>query len=288
MAIPTLLPEQFQYTETGVLLNADVAVPFADITKISGLDSADIRQSVHDREGMDGGYVDALYEQQRTVIIEGTLYTDNRSMETFLDQLKANFAPSALPQPLFIGTDAQLRVVYGKSLGIKYDKESLRRIGSCDYQIQIVCEDPRIYSPNIVSTQIVLGSTVISGRGYNKSFNYGYGTPSTGNQATLILSGNRSQPGIIRIYGPITNPSIICGNTTMTFNLTIDNGDYIEINLNNRTVKLNGTAGRRNKMTLSGNWFLLQPGPNTIALSGASTLSGTTKLTVSANEAAWR
>src|SRR5690606_15977559 len=129
------------------LLNGGEIVPFVDITKISGLDATDLRTSSHERENVDGGYIDAFYEGMRTVILEGTVYTNSQFMEAYLDNLKANYAPQKLPQPLYFGTDAGVRVVYGKPLGFKYDKEQLRRVGSCAFQLQVVCEDPRIYSP---------------------------------------------------------------------------------------------------------------------------------------------
>lgn len=290
MVVPTLDAEEFQYRDDGVLLNGSNIVPFIDIVKIAGLDAVELDQSEHTREQVDGGYIDALYEKMRAIILDGNLYANTFQMESYLDQLKANFAPSATPQPFYIGTDAGVRVAYGKSLGFKYDKETLRRTGRATCQITIMCEDPRLYSPTIVSSEITLASTIITGRSYDKAFAYGYGTTSSSNALTLELGGNRQLPGTIRVYGPITNPVIYNAesDTYMSFNLTIEDGDYVEINLNNRTVKLNGITGKRGDMTLSGNWYLLRPGTNSFTLTGSATLSGTTKLVVTANAAAWR
>jgi hypothetical protein len=289
-SIPNLLPEEYQYMDNGILINGDANVPFTDVTKVSGLDSTDVRQTAHNREGVDGGYLDAQYENTRTVIIAGTLYTDGAGFELAVDDLKGNYAPQSEAQPLYLGTDAGVRVVYGKSLGVKYDKEQLRRLGMCDFQVQVTCEDPRIYDPNIISAELIMSGGALTGRGYPKSYPYSYGPPVTGNSVTLTLAGNRTQPGIIQIYGPIANPTIAYSNTgtIMNFNLSLDAGDFLEINLNNRTVKLNGTAGRRNKLTLFGSWFLLSPGLNTFSLSGSGIVSGSTRLVVSANAAAWR
>jgi hypothetical protein len=290
MAIPTLGVEEFQYEDTGILINGDVSIPFLDLKKIDGLDSADIRQTSKEREGTDGGYIDALYENMRTVTLEGTLYADTNDFESTVDDLKANFAPAAFTRPLYFGTDAGLRAVWGKSLGFKYDKDEMRRRGSAAFQVQIVCEDPRIYTPNPVDAEVVLGSTALTGRGYNKSYDYGYGPASTIEKAILNLEGNRPQPGKIRIYGPINNPVVLHEEyaVTMTIALNIDNGDYVEIDLSNRTVRSSGGSNIRGKLSLSGNWYLLQPGTNTFSFSGSSTLAGTTRLVVSALEAAWR
>ena len=288
---PTLQAEEFQYLDTGILINGGATVPFLDLTQISGLDSTDLRQSSHDREGLDGGYIDALYEGMRTVSLDGTLYASTTAFETFVDQLKANFAPSAVGQPLYFGTDAGVRVVYGKSLGFKYDKTTLRRIGSCAFQVQVVCEDPRIYTPGTVSAQASLPTTIATGRGYPKSYTYGYGPSSGSTTLLLTLDGNRNEPGLIRVYGPINNPTItnLDDGTVFYLNMNIANGDYVEINLNNKTVKLNGITSVRSKLSvLNGAWYLLHPGANNFTFAGGSTLSGTTKLIVSANTGAWR
>lgn len=290
MAIPTLGVEEFQYEDNGILINGDSAVPFLDLSKIDGLDSADVRQTTHEREGTDGVYIQAQFENARTVTLEGTLYADTNAFETVVDDLKANFAPAALARPLYYGTDAGLRAVFGKSLGFKYDKEEMRRRGAASFQVQVVCEDPRIYTPNPISAEVTLGTTVVTGRAYNKSYNYGYGPPSTIEKAFLVLGGNRLQPGVIRIYGPINNAVILHEEyaATMTLAHNIANGDYVDIDLNNRTVKSSGGSNIRGKLSLSGNWYLLQPGNNTFSFSGSSTLAGTTKLVVSALAAAWR
>lgn len=290
MAIPVLGVEEFQYEDTGILINGDSVVPFLDLEKIDGLDSADVRQSSHDREGTDGGYVDAEFENARTVTLEGTLYANTNGFETVVDDLKANFAPSALVRPLYFGTDAGIRAVWGKSLGFKYDKEQMRRRGAASFQVQVVCEDPRIYTPTPVDAEVTLGSTALTGRGYDKSYPYGYGPPSTIEKAILVLGGNRPQPGTIRIYGPITNPVVLHEEyaVTMTIALSIANGDYVDVNLDNRTVRSSGGSNIRGKLTLSGDWYLLRVGHNTFSFSGSGTLAGTTKLVVSALEAAWR
>jgi hypothetical protein len=290
LSAPDLNAEEYQYMDSGILINGDVSVPFTDLTKVSGLDAAEIRQTSHNREGVDGGYLDAQFENMRTVTLEGTLYASTTGFESVVDDYKANFAPQSEPQPLYLGTDAGTRVVYGKSLGFRYDKEQLRRLGMCAFQVQVVCEDPRIYDPNIVSEQVIMGSGVVTGRGYPKSYPYGYGAATTGSTVTIDLGGNREQPGTIQIFGPIINPSISNYNTgaLFNFNLSLDAGDFLEINLDNRTVKLNGTAGRRNKLTIFGSWFLLQPGLNSFSLTGSGILAGTTRMVVSANAAAWR
>lgn len=291
MVVPTLNAEEFQYLDTGILLNGGAVMPFTDINKISGVDAADLRTSTHDREGLDGGYIDAAFEIMRTVSVEGVLYASNVAFETYTDSLKANFAPSKLAQPFYFGTDAGVRAVWGKALGFKYDKESMRRTGKAAFQVQVVCEDPRIYTPTLVTVEIFPSAVALTGRSYPKSYSYGYGGSSgASNALSLILTGNREQPGLIRIYGPATNPQVVNDDTgaIMTFTITIASGDYLEINLGTRTIKLNGTTGRRNSLALTGKWFLFRVGSNNLRLNATAITGGITKLRAQAYQAAWR
>jgi phage-related protein len=255
MPTPTLAAEEYQYLDAGVKLNGGSALPFVDVVSVDGLDSAPLRSQFTEREGEHGAWIDAEFESSRTVTIEGIVYASPTALETYLDSLKANYAPQTSPQLFYFGTDAGTRAVLGKSLGLRYAKDRARSFGSVPIQIQIACEDPRIYTPNLV-TQSIPG--------------------------TLVLNGNRDTVGTITINGPRTNPTITIGDTTFTFALTLVSGESVVIDLNRRTV-LKGSTNVRNSMTLTGNWPKLQPGANVFTVGG----TGAGTITVSARSA-WR
>lgn len=238
-------------------------VAIADVHNVQGLDSAPFRTQTHDREGADGGYVDSEFESIRTVTIEGTLYTKDTPFETFVDSLKSNYAPTRTPKPLYFQTDNGARVVFGKAQGFRYNKDNLRRLGSANYQAQIICEDPRIYS----DPETVITITRTAGSG------------------TITLGGNRPSPAKLTIAGAITNPTISYGSTTMTFNIALTASDSLVIDLKYKTVVLNGTLNRRGTMTLTGKWFQLQPSANVVTFGGGAS---TTATLIVAARSAWR
>lgn len=285
MAIPTLAVEEYQFGDAGMLLNGDPPVPFFDVQTVEGLDSAPVRLQQVDREGTDGGYVDSEFESSRTLTLTGVIYAAVTNMETYLDALKANFAPSKTSQPFYFQTDAGLRVIYGKSQGLKYPKDQLRRIGSANAQVQIVCEDSRIYSPTAMSQSVNLAAGVVAGRGYPKSYPFGYGAPVTQGGLVIVLSGNRDTPAILRIDGSITNPVVVNDTLgiTMAFNLILNSGDFLTIDLDSKAVLLNNVTSVRNALTLTGGWFKLLPGSTSFRLQGTQSPSTPIgKLTVSA------
>lgn len=257
MAVPTLLAEEYQFVEdTGIKLNGASALPFVDVLSIDGLDAPPVRSLTNAREGMHGGYVEAEFEDIRTITIEAEAFASVTALETYLDSLKANFAPKATVQPFFFGTDAGTRMVYAKSLGLRYMKEQIRRTGRVAFQVQLLCEDPRIFATTVTSQAL---------------------------PGTLTLSGNRDTVGTITIAGARTNPTITIGSTTFTFNYTLTLGNTIVIDLAKRTVILNGTTNLRGSVTITGGWPLLQPGNNVFTVGG----TGTGTITAAARSA-WR
>lgn len=266
------LTDDFSYKlgESGVVLNPDsLTPPFVDITKVQGLDSTEYRTTERDHEGTDGGFIDAVYAKGRTIVLEGMAYAAGEEVESFLDSLKANFAPSRTLVPFYFKhpgvTERFLRV---KPLPVRYDVDTLRRVGCTDIQFQMFAEDPRIYSAELRSESIPETPITLPGRDYNRSYNYGYGgSPVTPYTVNLPNNGNWATPVIFTIAGPATNPRIINDTLgiTLTFMLEVPSGSVLEIDTYYHTVRLDG-ANRRGSLVVP-NWFNLQPGDNIIRYS---------------------
>ena len=263
----------FQLGNSGFILNsAGITYPTFDIDTIQGLDSAPIRTSVRDRDGTDGGYVDAEYEQARPIQIAGTLYDDASNTETTLDRLKQEWAPSRVPVPLYFqAPKIGQRMVWVKPGGCHYDIDQLRRLGMCKISFTAIAGDPRIYATTQTVKTIYVSNTIQTGFGFNLAFNFGFGGVTAGISPPLIVnSGNRPTPVLFRMYGPYFNPHIV--NTTtgdeMAFNLIVASSlDYLEVDTDARTVRFfSATFGVGNfRDTLRRpSWFQLQPGTNVI------------------------
>jgi phage-related protein len=156
--------------------------------------------------------------------------------------------------------------------------------GKIKAQYEFYCPDPRYYdyttqTANMTPTQPL-------GRTYNRTYNLTFGGGSQTQTATVLNNGDTTTYPIITIYGPVTNP--VVGSTTssqaLSFNYTMIQSDVISINLQYRTVLLNGNPAR-NLLKGSSQWFAATPGTNLFYFTGSATTVGQTNATVQWNNA---
>lgn len=144
------------------------------------------------------------------------------------------------------------------------------RNNALEYEVQLRAPDPRKYSLGPSTSGTFLPS-MSGGRTYPLTYPRVYGVVGSGGIAAFENSGTYDSPGKIRIYGPITNPSIehLELGVTMSFNVVIDQGDFLEIDLDARTILLNGSISRRSAMSNQSRWFTFQPATNTLRFNGS-------------------
>lgn len=280
-----LAEDTFQL-DTGPVLNADSVLPFIDISRVSGLDSAPFRETIRDHEGVDGGFIDAEFERGREIILEGTVYSTVTLIEPFLDELKENFAPRTAPIPFAFKTaGVEERVVFVKPRGCRYSWEAARRTGMTPIQFLMYAEDPRIYDNNLESVVIPFGGAATTGFGFNFGFNLSFGATVPPSGGTVTNNGNRPTPAILTIDGPVVDPRVqnATAGLTLEFFIMLGSGEFLTIDLANRTVTLNGTTNRRDALIGPG-WFFFDPGDSFVTFGGSS---GSGSLTIE-YRSAWR
>jgi hypothetical protein len=93
------------------------------------------------------------------------------------------------------------------------------------------------------------------------------GFARTGGEATVSNVGNGNVFPTLRIYGPVTNPHIKHAGLNIDLGLayTIPSGSYVDIDMKEETILLNGTGSLLS--TMSGNFWYLVPGNNSITFS---------------------
>lgn len=272
----------------GPILNDDVSIPFVDITRVSGLDSAPFRETFRDHEGTDGSFMDAEFEQGRPIILEGIVYADKNAMETYLDTLKSNFAPrKELVQFNTRADSGGERLLFVKPLGCRYNWSTRRRIATAEIQFAMFAEDPRIYDATQTIVTISFGTAATTGFGFDLDFDFGFGAGGGGNDGEFVNNeGNRPTPPIFTINGPVNDPVIRdeTYNHVLQFNINLSASEFLEIDTQYRTVRLNGVTNRRNTL-FTPDWFFLEPGQTFIRYGGVNGTGSTLDVTF---RSAWR
>lgn len=233
MAAPVLSDYEYQYKDNGFKLNGTSVVPFFDVMKVTGLsDLPDYDAAVDDTDSVDGGTIYVRYSKTRMVVIEGILYVSPSNVDVSLEQLVQNFTPDNTDWPLYFKHPGiQQKYVMGKSLGFKSDVETLRRIGACNCQMIIGCENPlkRIDNTDAILTNGVNSS--IANSGPSKTW------PTitiTGGVGTAIALTNNISGG------------------TLTLTRAFAGSDVTVVDMRNRVVYVNGI---QNSSIATGNFW---------------------------------
>lgn len=252
------------------------------LEEVTGFDSPDVRQNVSTLPEQDFAVAGAFYYGARPVTLRGKI--TNQASAAVRNVLVASLqqasrglrqdttilsAPSGMPTMQVTGRVQNLRITGG------YVK---------DFLISFVCADGRIYSQAIHQTSGA-GQAATSGAGFPLVFpvDFGGGSGATVT-VTVTNAGNFDAPPVVRVSGPLTNPTV--RNTTSGYswyldNVTLASGEYVDVDMLNRTVTKNdGSNLYANVRFPNSWWWTLQPGANTVELRSSS-VSTTAGLTVS-------
>lgn len=167
---------------------------------------------------------------------------------------------------------------------VKLDSDVTPRITAGDdrrlvFQAQFFAEDPRAYSQSLTTVSSTALSTAAGGLVFPMVFPIRF-TPSGGGTLAATNNGNRKTPPVFRIYGMCVNPVIvnITSGQRITISGTVANGDYLELNVADRTCKLNGSTLANNRVdSANTTWFELSRGTTNLQLT-SGTFDGTARL----------
>lgn len=247
------------------------ALRVSNVIGLPGLGFAGPRDSVTSRPSYHGSVTRSRWVQAGLVTVEGIVVgADAGSVRRALDTLKrALYDAVAAPRRLAwvyedgLALQARARLVEGVDVA----QEALGRI--LRYQAHFRLDDPRGYSQ---TQQIVSGSALSASTGgklYGFDYPFNYNADDDPGAAVVENAGTIPTPATFRVYGACTAPTIRLMTTGEQVRLTGDVGpsDYLEIDVRDRTVKLNGTTPRQGHVdSASTTWFEIPPGQHVVTL----------------------
>ncbi|MGQ4351990.1 phage distal tail protein [Streptomyces drozdowiczii] len=241
------------------------------VTAIEGLDDLpEIRAEDINRPDQHGDYTSPDTTGARTIQIglglRGESPDDLRALTL---ALRAATQPQRQPAPLQLLDQDVL--VYGKvrRRAVPYDAEALWALGTA--ALEIYCADPYLYSLEEYTASTTAYSPA-AGRTYPLTHPRSYGSAGTSGRLTVVNNGASPAYPILRIDGPVANPSVeqVTTGGSITIDATIQAGEYLTIDTRTRAVLLMDTSPRRSWVRGGSQWPLLMPGPNELAYRGSA------------------
>lgn len=239
MAAPNLSDYQYQFKDNGFLINGDSALPFIDVSKVTGLsDLPDYDIKEDDIDGQDGSALTVRFSKHRVITIEGTIYASPSTIESTMDTLNANFLPDNVEWPFYFKLPGVAqRYCNCKALSFKADADALRRIGATSCLITLGAQNPHKRVDNATTTLAVSGTNyAVTNNGNTKTY------------PTFTINGG-------------TMTSITLTNATTGESLTLTRSfvstDVVKVDMRNGLVYVNGI---QNSAIASGTFWGISAG----------------------------
>lgn len=155
------------------------------------------------------------------------------------------------------------------------------------YAVTLVGPDPRVYSAALKSASYDPTSAQASGGVAMPLVMPLVFTSTTPGELVAYNAGTRKTPPLLTVIGPVSNFAIDNATTqeSLVFGASLGSSDQLDIDVDARSVKLNG-AERKDLLDGSqSTWFELEPGENDLQLRGSGMAIGQTLLTVQFRDA---
>lgn len=253
------------------------------ILSVDGLEGVPAIRNQDDNRGYaDGMFTGQDFYSGRTISmilqITGSGATSARANLNTLQSALLPQTTGTTPLYFLISSSGQEQFINARVRAFRTTIDPNYTYGLITAQVDFFCPYP-FYFDNVLNTASLVVSNPL-GRTYNRIFNVLYGGGSSATTTSITNNGWATAYPTITLNGPITNPTL--GNSTqgnyLSFSGTYTNTDSLVVNLENKTITLNGVSARN--LLTSGTWFSAPPGTSQFYMTGTSTTAGLTTATV--------
>lgn len=230
--------------------------------------------SVAQRPRALGGWAGASYLEPRNLALTGTVTAPTPALlSDAVDRLNAAVSLSETTLTVYEqGRVRTLTVRRADEVLVSWNGDL-----AADFSVQLVATDPRKYGPLITGTTNLPSSS--GGLTWPITFPVVWSATHVTGIVTLTNAGSIVGPVTLRINGPVSGPSITHLGTgaalTFASSLILNAGEWLDVDMEARSVLANGQSSRNGWVTSRG-WFGLDPGVNQFAYNAASYNSSTT------------
>lgn len=190
---------------------------------------------------------------------------DSRLAELFRGWARSKKGEGAKPLEFLwpVGYGMGERVVFGymRTATVLIGPEEGQ--GWVQHRLVMMCDDPLVYSAEQSSVGLGLEQES-DGVEFDMVAPITFGVSASPGTAVAVNEGNSNTFPTIQILGPVTNPIVLneTYDEAIRINLTVAPGDSLSIDMQSRSVLLNGTASRRFAVSNTSTFWALRPGVN--------------------------
>jgi phage-related protein len=257
--------------------------PF-QVIAVDGLESLPALRTQDSNRGYNDGqfsgrdFYDARDITISVLILAGNGNSAQANLNLFQQALNPQQAGTTLLQFQLSSAD-QLQRLSARVRDRKITIDPEYTYGYIRAQITLFAPDPRYYDD--AATTVVLTPGSPTGRTYNRTYNLSYGGGTSNATTTVTNAGWATTNPLITITGPGVNPTITNLTTQqfLAFNTTLSATDTLVIDLDQKTIALNGSTAR-NLLNGNSQWFGASTGSTQLYFSCSSGTSGATSATV--------
>lgn len=260
------------FTFNGLTLNDKTSADVYDLSKISGIYDADLRDSREARPAKHGEIAYESFYAGRTVILTGTIKAGNLAkLRNMISDLQYAFADMEDNYLIISYPNETETYLTGRKLApLEIAEEFGNRRMEREFMISIRAEDPRFYSNPAETITITPTEKILRGRTYDKEFNIEYDDFPPLEQIIVNNHGTASNYPDIKFYGNILNFVLINYTTgeKVIINSEIPPNDYYYYNQTKSSLSDSNGNSVISALDISSTGLSLVPGDNLIGFGG--------------------
>jgi len=254
----------------GVLLDVDDGVSFRATGDLPGWDdSPGVRSGLLVKAQQDGDWDATGFSDARVVTISGAVVEASAQAAYAVAQQLAALRPQQVVEVVVVNaTIGTLSAMARVTVGVK---PSWIGTTAFEYTLTVTAPDPLKYGAQTYATATLSTATPGAGKVYPVAYplNYGIAPGVTPGAVSVSNAGTAAYWPRLRILGPVTNPvvNLVESGAWVRYTGSLLAGQWLDLDLANRRVLLQGQVSVRQKVSSSGDWLSVPPGGGSVTWS---------------------
>lgn len=264
-------------TLSGIVLNAYLEEASRVVTGLPGWEDAPaVRNPLPDKAQQDGVWDSTGFSGPRVVTVSGMIQATTPRAARMIAQALAALRPQSVQElivsdPAIGPLSALVRITVGAKV-VWY--------GDCifKYTLTVTAPDQLKYGPATYGSATLSVVTTGVGKPYPVAYplDYGLAPGVTPGAVSVANGGLAAYWPRLRIDGPSINPTVtmVESGAWVRYNGSLLSGQWLDLDLANRLILLNGRVSVRQSISFSGDWLAVRPGGGSIVWTDDSGSAG--------------